>query len=102
MTSIHSSDLTDEVRNMYVFTKDVISEELLLSLETYNTRTKAIEYTEHIQLIPGYRYFISSDNLNWSYKEMIYITQEQVDKFLVLYKTLDMSFLDYIELALTK
>lgn len=102
MTSIHSNDLTDRGRNMYVFTKDVISKELLLSLETYNSRTKAIEYKEHIQLVPAYTYFLTNDDLNWSYKEMIYITQEQVDKFLVLYKTMDMSFLDYMELELTK
>lgn len=85
-------------RDMYVFTKDIISEKLLEILAVYDMRNRDLKYKSHIQLVPGSVYFLSVDDLNWDYENLIYITQEQVDTYLILFDITSIEFLEYIEM----
>lgn len=105
MNSIHSPKLKSYHKNLYIFPKNIVTKELIKILESqHEVRSKSYDYFgEHIKLVPTSEYFISYGfNEQWACKQKIIITKKQVDKFLTLYKAVDMTFLDYIELELTK
>lgn len=85
-------------KDMYVFDKDIINKDLIKALDIYNFRDKDLKCESHIQLVPGSIYFLSIDDLDWNYEKLIYITQEQVDRYLILFDITSIEFLEYIEM----
>lgn len=99
MSLLHDPDLLDSEKPLYVFEHEVISDKLINALESFHiVDREAIKPYYIIQLVPTYDYFISYVDRGWTYSEKIYITQEQVDKYLVLYDSLSMPFLEYMEI----
>ena len=99
MSKLHDSGLMDSEKPLYVFEKEVICDRLVNALE-YFYRGREIDGKPEsvIYLVPSYNYFISYDNSKWTFSEKVYITQEQVDKYLILYDTISMPFLEYMEI----
>ena len=99
MSKLHDPDLMDSEKPLYVFKHEVISDRLIKALEYfYEGEEEAFKPYYTIQLVPTYKYFISYKGGNWVYSEKVYITQEQVDKYLILFASLSMPFLEYMEI----
>ena len=99
MSKIHDPDLMDSEKPLYVFEQEVICDRLLEALETFHEPYKKGSKPYYIvQLVPTDKYFISYKGANWIYSEKIHITQEQVDKYLILFDSLSMPFLEYMEI----
>lgn len=99
MSLLHDPDLMDSEKPLYVFEHEVICERLISVLESFHrVERQAFKPYYVIQLVPSKSYFISYHDGGWSYSEKIYITKEQVDKYLILYDSLSMSFLEYMEI----
>ena len=100
MSKIHDPDLMDSEKPLYVFEQKTICDRLIGALEYFYEapieKRKPSYYM--IQLVPSYKYFISYNNAGWSFSEKVCITQEQVDKYLVLYDTVSMPFLEFMEI----
>lgn len=97
MSKLHDPDLLDSEKPLYVFKQEVICDRLIAALESfYEKYLKPIKPYYIIQLVPSDSYFISYREKGWSYSEKIYITQEQVDKYLILFDSLSMPFLEYM------
>lgn len=99
MSKIHDPNLRDSKKPLYVFEQEVISDRLINALESFHEPYKKESNPYHIiQLVPTSDYFISYIEGTWIHSEKIYITQEQVDKYLVLFDSLSMPFLEYMEI----
>lgn len=99
MSKIHDPSLMDSEKPLYVFEGEVICDRLVEALESFHEAYKNGSKPYYIiQLVPTDSYFISYHNSGWAFSEKIYITQEQVDKYLVLYDTISMPFLEYMEI----
>lgn len=99
MSLLHDPSLMDNEKPLYVFKQEVICDRLIDALESFHEVFKKGSNPYYIiQLVPSESYFISYRNVVWSFSEKIYITQEQVDKYLILYDSLSMSFLEYMEI----
>ena len=99
MSLLHDPDLMDNEKPLYVFEQEVICERLTEALESFHEVYKKGSKPYYIiQLVPTDNYFISYVNTTWVYSEKVYITQEQVDKYLNLYDTVSMPFLEYMEI----
>lgn len=99
MSKIHNPDLLDSEKPLYVFEHKVICDRLIDALESFHEVYKNGSKPYYIiQLVPTDNYFISYIGGGWVYSEKVYITQEQVDKYLVLFDSLSMPFLEYMEI----
>lgn len=99
MSKIHDPNLLDSEKPLYIFEGEVICDKLIEALESFHeVFNNGSDLNYIIQLVPTDSYFISYHNTGWSYSEKIYITKEQVDKYLVLYASLSMPFLEYMEI----
>ena len=100
MSKLHDPDLMDSEKPLYIFEQQVISDRLIVALESFYAASKEGRrpFYDIVQLVPSYIYFISYNNSGWSFSEKIYVTQEQVDKYLILYDTVSMPFLEYMEI----
>lgn len=99
MSKLHDPDLMDSEKPLYVFEQEVICDRLIDALESfYTTNRKRSKPHYMIQLVPTESYFISYHDAGWAFSEKVYISKEQVDKYLILYDTLSMSFLEYMEI----
>ena len=99
MSKLHDPDLMDSEKPLYVFEQEVICDRLIDALEYFYEFSKRDDKPESIiHLVPSYKYFISYNNSKWAFSEKVYITQEQVDKYLILYDTVSMPFLEYMEI----
>lgn len=99
MSKLHGHNLMDKEKPLYVFEHEVISDRLINALECFHeVAHKSINPYYIIQLVPTYHYFISYLERTWVHSEKVYITQEQVDKYLNLYDTVSMPFLEYMEI----
>lgn len=99
MSKLHDHNLMDREKPLYVFEDDVICDRLIDALESFHNVGRGSSKPYYVmQLVPTEDYFISYRDVGWSYSEKINITQEQVDKYLILYDSLSMSFLEYMEI----
>lgn len=99
MSKLHDPNLLDCEKPIYVFEQELISDRLINALESFHVVEKeTIKPYYIIQLVPTYDYFISYREGTWVYSEKVYVTQEQVDKYLILYDTISMPFLEYMEI----
>lgn len=99
MSKIHDPDMFDSEKPLYVFEQKVICDRLINALESfYGEISKEINPVYIIQLVPSDIYFLSYRDVGWSYSEKIYITKEQVDKYLILFDSFEMPFLEYMEI----
>lgn len=99
MSKLHDPNLMDNEKPLYVFNHEVISDRLIIALESFHeVERETIKPYYIIQLVPTSDYFISYRETGWVYSEKVYITQEQVDKYLVLFDSLSMPFLEYMEI----
>lgn len=99
MSKLHDPNLLDSEKPLYVFKHEVISDRLIYALESfYEKYLKPINPYYIIQLVPSDSYFICYREDGWSCSEKVYITQEQVDKYLILFDSLSIPFLEYMEI----
>ena len=99
MSKLHDPDLLDSEKPLYVFKQKVICDKLINALESfYGEINKEINPVYIIQLVPSDIYFLSYRDVGWSYSEKVIITKEQVDKYLILFDSLSMPFLEYMEI----
>lgn len=100
MSKIHDPDLKDCEKPLYVFEQEVICDRLIRALESFYEAPKENIWTTYysVQLVPSYNYFISYNSAGWTFSEIVHITQEQLDKYLILYDTVSMPFLEYMEI----
>lgn len=98
MSKLHDPDLLDSEKPLYVFKQEVICDRLIAALESfYEKYLKPIKPYYIIQLVPSDSYFISYRENGWSCSEKVYITQEQVDKFIQINNVIPMKFVEFIE-----
>ena len=99
MSKLHDPNLLDSEKPLYVFEGEVICDRLIDALESFHEpyKTQSKPYYV-IQLVPTDSYFISYHNAGWAFSEKVHITQEQVDKYLILFDSLSMPFLEYMEI----
>lgn len=99
MSKLHDPDLMDSEKPLYIFKQEVISDRLINALESFHVvEREAVKPYYVILLVPTYNYFISYREGTWVYSKKVYVTQEQVDKYLNLYDTVSMPFLEYMEI----
>ena len=99
MSKLHDPNLMDSEKPLYVFEQEVICDRLIDALESFHEPYKTQSKPYYIiQLVPTDSYFISYHNAEWAFSEKIHITQEQVDKYLILFDSLSMPFLEYMEI----
>lgn len=99
MSKIHDPDLLDSEKPLYVFEGDVICDRLVEALESFHEVERHVAKPYYIiQLVPTRDYFISYRDMGWAYSEKVFITQEQVNKYLTLFDSLSMPFLEYMEI----
>lgn len=99
MSKLHDPNLLDNEKPLYIFGQEVICDRLLEALESFHdTHRTSIKPYYVIHLVPSDNYFISYNGGFWIYSEEVYITQEQVDKYLILFDSLSMPFLEYMEI----
>lgn len=99
MSKLHGPNVFDDEKPLYVFEQEVICDRLVDALESFYVAIKIGGLPESIiHLVPSYKYFLSYRDLGWSYSEKIYVTQEQVYKYLILFDSLSMPFLEYMEI----
>lgn len=86
--------------NLYVFPKEILTEELYNLLKEVYRISNAEDYNNVyvLRLVPGSEHFISINSGNtWSYREEIVVTKEQVDKFIQVNNVIPMKFVEFIE-----
>ena len=100
MSKLHDPNLKDCEKPLYVFEQEVICDRLIRALESFYESPKEKVRSSYyiVQLVPSYNYFISYNNAGWTFSEIVHITQEQLDKYLILYDTISMPFLEYMEI----
>ena len=99
MSKLHDPNLLDSEKPLYIFEQEVICDRLTEALESFHEVYKNDSNSYYIiELVPTYSYFISYREDTWVYSEKVYVTQEQVDKYLILFDSLSMSFLEYMEI----
>lgn len=99
MSKLHDPDLMDSEKPLYVFEHEVICDRLIGALESFHEPYKKGNKPYYIvQLVPTDKYFISYYDAGWAYSEKIFINREQVDKYLILFDSLSMPFLEYMEI----
>ena len=99
MSKLHDSGLRDSEKPLYVFEQQLISDRLVNALESFYDGSRIDgKPSSGVYLVPSSGYFISYNNSKWTFSEKVYITQEQVDKYLILYDTISMPFLEYMEI----
>lgn len=99
MSNLHALHLMDSEKPLYVFEQEVICDKLTNALESFHEVYKEGSKPYYIiQLVPTDNYFISYIGGTWIHSEKIYVTQEQVDKYLILFDSLSMPFLEYMEI----
>lgn len=99
MSKLHDPNLRDSEKPLYVFEQEVICDRLIEALESFHdTQRTSIKPYYVINLVPSDNYFISYNGGTWIYSEEVYVTQEQVDKYLILFDSLSMPFLEYMEI----
>lgn len=104
MNLIHSNELEDSEKNMYIFSESIVTDELIKALEFHyeNRDCNSYDFYEgDIKLVPCDPYFLCYEYEKfWFHKEKINITKEQLDKYLLLFNVTPISFLEYIEIVL--
>ena len=99
MSKLHDPNLKDSEKPLYVFEQEVICDRLVNALKYFYDGSRIDgKPSSVIYLVPSYGYFISYNNFAWTFSEKVYITQEQLDKYLILYDTISMPFLEYMEI----
>lgn len=86
--------------NLYVFTKEILTEELYNLLKELYGNSFGIDYSNvyKLELVPGAGHFISMNSGNaWEYREKVIITKEQVNKFIQINNVIPMDFIEFIE-----
>ena len=86
--------------NLYVFNKEILTEELYnLLLELHgNGFSKGYSKVYKLELVPGLGHFIAINNAStWSYREKIEVTKEQVDKFIQINNVIPMKFIEFMD-----
>ena len=86
--------------NLYIFTKEILTEELYnLLKELHGFRHgEAYSKTYVLELVPGSVHFISiNSSSGWSYREKIVVTKKQADKFIQINNVIPMDFIEFIE-----
>lgn len=86
--------------NLYIFTKEILTEELYnLLKELYGFKhSKDYSNVFKLELVPGAEHFIAINNASkWSYRKEIVVTKEQVDKFIQINNVIPMNFIEFIE-----
>lgn len=86
--------------NLYVFTKEILTEELYnLLIELYGN-SFGVDYSNinKLELVPCAGHFISINSSQvWSYKEKVEVTKEQVNRFIQINNVVLMDFIEFIE-----
>lgn len=85
--------------NLYIFTKEILTEELYNLLKELHQYSYIDIYsrTYKLELVPGSEHFISTNiDVDWSYREKIEVTKEQVDKFIQINNVIPMDFIQFI------
>ena len=85
--------------NLYLFTKEVLTEELYNLLRELHGGCR-VDYNKiaNLELVPGGEHFISINRNNvWSYREKVIVTKEQVDKFIQINNVIPMKFIEFID-----
>lgn len=104
MSNIHSSELKDSEKNMYIFPESIVTDELIKALEFHYEHRDCSSYDYYdgdIKLVPCDPYFLCYEHeQSWFHKRKINITKEQIDKYLLLFNVTSISFLEYIEIIL--
>lgn len=99
MNKLHDPNLRDGEKPLYVFEQQVICDRLVDALESFYEASIIEGIPESvIHLVPSYNYFLSYRDFNWTYSEKVFVTKAQVDKYLILYDTISMPFLEYMEI----
>lgn len=86
--------------NLYVFYKDILTEELVNILKEYHECSFTVEFKKinKLEIVPGSKHFLALNKGNeWNYKEKIVVTKEQVDKFIQINNVIPMDFIEFIE-----
>ena len=86
--------------NLYVFPKEILTEELYNLLKELYEDNFDVDYSNvyKLELVPGLGHFITINNAStWSYREKIEVTKEQVDKFIQINNVILMKFIDFID-----
>lgn len=86
--------------NLYIFTKEILTEELYNLLKELHGFRHGEVYSKVIklELVPGSVHFVSINAGNtWSYEEIIMVTKEQADKFIQINNVIPMKFIEFIE-----
>lgn len=86
--------------NLYVFTKEILTEELYNLLRELYENNFDVDYSNvyKLELVPGDGHFIAMNNADsWFYREKIIVTKEQVDKFIQINNVIPMKFIEFIE-----
>lgn len=84
--------------NLYQFNKEVINEELInLLRHQYHSDYATPLNVERIHLVPAREHFMRiNNNSKWYYDNLIIVTKEQVDRFLLLNNLTEIKFIDFI------
>lgn len=86
--------------NLYVFTKEILTEELYNLLKALYESNFDVDYSNvyKLELVPGSGHFIAINNVHeWHYRENIVVTKEQVDKFIQINNVIPMKFIEFVE-----
>ena len=86
--------------NLYIFYRDILTEELFRILKEYHECSFPIEFKKinKLEIVPGSKHFLAMNRWNeWSYKEKIIVTKEQADKFIQINNVIPMDFIEFIE-----
>lgn len=86
--------------NLYVFYKDILTEELVNILKENHDCNFPLEFKKinKLEIVPGSGHFLAFNSLNvWNYKKKIIVTKKQVDKFLQINNVIPMDFIEFVE-----
>lgn len=98
-------ELPDNQKDLYIFEKTVITAELINILKEFYEvswdyrNNKEKDDITFIQLVPHYHYLISFNagpDRTWFYKNKIFVSKKQVNKFVTLNAVMPISFIDFI------
>lgn len=86
--------------NLYLFTKEILTEELYNLLKELHEYRHGEIYRKvyKLELVPGAGHFISINSGNaWEYREKVIVTKKQADKFIQINNVIPMDFIEFIE-----
>ena len=86
--------------NLYVFPKEILTEELYNLLKELYEDNFDVDYSNvyKLELVPGSAHFIAMNMADsWFYREKIEVTKEQVDKFIQINNVIPMKFIEFID-----